>query len=371
MTGTSAPGTGPVKNPADMREPVPGHDEAGPVGIHVAATPGGAAADRRRHPFLQSHRVAPRVADAADVPCPLIVPTWEEFKAMDLPPREMLLAPWLPRQGLGMLYGPRGCGKTWLAASIAFAVASGGGLCGKWNAPRSGRVLYVDGELPAPVLRERLLAADRGRNGATVDEHSVRIVAASIQSEGLRPLDTEAGQLALEPFLEDRDLVILDNLSSLIGCRENEADDWGPMQGYLLSLRRRGLAVLMVHHASKSGHQRGTSRREDVLDTVVALRKPADADPRAGASFELHFEKARGFWGEDAAPFRLSLDMGTTGGVSWLVSEIDADEVAGRMRDIEAIMELSDSGMSIRAISQELGISKSSVDRILRSRRGQ
>ena len=32
--------------------------------------------------------------------------------------------------------------------------------------------------------------------------------------------------------------------------------------------------VLFVHHSGKGGQQRGTSRREDVLDTVIALRYP-------------------------------------------------------------------------------------------------
>jgi len=37
------------------------------------------------------------------------------------------------------------------------------------------------------------------------------------------------------------------------------------VQGWLLVLRRRGISVMVIHHAGKSGLQRGTSRREDVL----------------------------------------------------------------------------------------------------------
>jgi putative DNA primase/helicase len=65
------------------------------------------------------------------------------------------------------------------------------------------------------------------------------------------------------------------------------------MQNWLLSLRRRGISVMLVHHACTNGRQRGTSRREDALDTVIALRRPKDYSPEQGARFEIHFEKLR------------------------------------------------------------------------------
>lgn len=66
-----------------------------------------------------------------------------------------------------------------------------------------------------------------------------------------------------------------------------------PMQNWLLRLRRRGVAVLLVHHADVNGRQRGTSRREDALDTVIALGRPADYSPR-GRALALRFIGGRG-----------------------------------------------------------------------------
>jgi putative DNA primase/helicase len=290
----------------------------------------------------------------------LIAPTLAEFEAMPIPPREFLLAPWLPRQGLTMLYGPRGGGKTWLAWSVAMAVASGSELFGKWRAPRPGRVVYVDGELPAGVIRDRMTTAKRGRTGGELAPDAIRIIAADMQPDGLRSLDSLEGQRDLDPYFDGADLVIFDNLSALTRCRENEADDWGPFQGYLLSLRRRGLSALLIHHAGKGGQQRGTSRREDVLDSVIALRKPQDHDARDGAAFQLHFEKARGFWGDDAAPFGLQFDVGGDGGACWTVTDIDAGEAQrSRARELKA------SGASLRDIAEALGIPKSTVHRWL------
>ena len=66
-----------------------------------------------------------RLAKATRTPA-LRVVTADEFVQMEIPPREMLLAPWLPEQGLAMLFSKRGVGKTHVALGIAHAVATGG-----------------------------------------------------------------------------------------------------------------------------------------------------------------------------------------------------------------------------------------------------
>ncbi|WP_408607000.1 AAA family ATPase [Candidatus Nucleicultrix amoebiphila] len=62
----------------------------------------------------------------------------------------------------------------------------------------------------------------------------------------------------MEEHLKEVKLLILDNYSAL--CRqgrENEADSWIPLQECFLTLRRRGLSILLIHHSNKSGRQRG------------------------------------------------------------------------------------------------------------------
>jgi putative DNA primase/helicase len=111
-----------------------------------------------------------------------------------------------------------------------------------------------------------------------------------------------------------------------------------------------------VHHAGKGGQQRGTSRREDVLDTSISLRRPADYSPTEGARFEIHLEKARGIVGAAAKPFEAKLE--TRGGATvWTTREL---EDVSRVR-VEALL---DDGLSVREIADETGISKSTVHRI-------
>ena len=89
---------------------------------------------------------------------------FDDFLAIDMPPRQMLLDPIVPERSLAMLYAPRGIGKTLLSLSIGLAVASGSQLL-RWHAPRRRCVLYVDGEMPLVSLQERLRSLSAGLGG--------------------------------------------------------------------------------------------------------------------------------------------------------------------------------------------------------------
>ncbi|MCL2124014.1 MAG: bifunctional DNA primase/polymerase [Desulfovibrionaceae bacterium] len=83
-----------------------------------------------------------------------------DFLSMSFPVMEMLLSPILPRQGLCMLHAMRGIGKTFISLSVAYAVASGGKVFDRWGAPQPARVLFIDGEMPARTLQERLASLE-------------------------------------------------------------------------------------------------------------------------------------------------------------------------------------------------------------------
>lgn len=294
-----------------------------------------------------------------DVPAPepLLPVTAASFLAMDLPIREKLLSPVIPAAGLVMLYAPRGMGKTFAAMSIAYAVATGGTAL-RWFAPQPRRVLYVDGEMPAVMLQERLGKIVCGVGQNPPDDDFLQILSADLREFGLPNIAEPAGQKAIADAGANADLIVLDNLSSLAsGMRENEADDWSPMQAWLLSLRRKGKSVLLVHHAGKGGQQRGTSRREDVMDTVIALRRPDDYQPEQGARFAVHLEKARGLTGADVAPFEAALIEASSGGLAWKTTDLAAAQS-------ERVKELMRDGLSIRDVAEATGLSKSAVHRL-------
>src|SRR4051794_17006714 len=275
--------------------------------------------------------------------------TLADFLGRELPPRRMVLDPIVPEQGLAMLFGPRGVAKTHVGLGIGYAVASGGAFL-RWSAPEPRRVLYVDGEMPAAAMQERLdaivLAAERQPPG---DDH-FRLVTPDLQDDPLPDLASGEGQAALEPHVAAADLVILDNLSTLCrGGKENEAESWTPVQEWLLRLRRAGKSVLLIHHAGKGGAQRGTSKREDILDTIVGLRRPEDYRAGEGARFEVHLEKARGIAGARAEPFEATLEV-RDGAALWTVRGLEEAELA-------RVAALTREGLTVREIAAELGVS--------------
>src|SRR6516165_814345 len=238
---------------------------------HTSILPGGASAMSTEAQIVEfdpnvPERVRPQTISAA------------ELITADLPARERLVEPILPAKGLVMLYGPRGLGKTHVAMGIAWAAASGSSFL-KWRAEQPRRVFYVDGEMPAADMQERLRMT-----GSSPE--NLRFLLADMQDGPLPDLGSPEGQAAIESAWGDRtpELLVIDNLSSLVGsARDNDVESWSAMQSWLLRLRRMGVSVLLVHHAGKGGQQRGTSRREDVLDMVLALRRPSDYEPKDGA----------------------------------------------------------------------------------------
>ena len=284
----------------------------------------------------------------------LNVVTVGELVQMDIPPRENLLAPWLPMQGLAMVYAPRGIGKTFFALNVAYAVASGGEfLC--WQATQAYPVLYIDGEMPVISMKERLIDVISMHDSiASVD--ALRIITPDLQQDYMMPdLATLEGQQALEPYLQGVKLIVIDNISTLCRSgRENESEGWIVVQEWALRQRAAGRSVLFVHHAGKGGNQRGTSKREDVLDTVINLKRPIDYEPSHGASFEIHFEKTRGFSGEDAEPLSCQLGHDQHGQAAWLYSRLEDST-------FDKVVNLINEGLSQTEVASELQINKSSV----------
>lgn len=301
--------------------------------------------------------VAPGATDTKADKSGLVVLDIRDFLALDIKPRELILAPVIPCQGLVMVYAARGIGKTHFALHVSYAVASGQ-MVFRWKAAMPRRVLYIDGEMPASAMQERIA-------GIVASYHQeptpgfMRIITPDTQPDFMPNLATPEGQAAIAPYLEGVDMIVVDNLATLCRAgRENESEGWLPVQEWILSLRRRGMSALLVHHANKGGGQRGTSSREDVLDTVISLRRPQDYRPEEGARFEVHLEKARGIIGDDAKPFEAKL-VQNGDALVWACRDIEDVQ-------LETVRQLHAEKLSIREIAEETGIPKSTVQRMVK-----
>ena len=288
----------------------------------------------------------------------------QTFLSKELPERKLLLSPWLPSQGLAMIHAPRGIGKTHVAMAVGYAVACGGEFL-SWKAPEAAGVLILDGEMPAPALQERLAEIVKSNNMEPIKPFR-------LMTPDLQPKDRLAFNIAnvsdqheLDKHLNDIDLIIVDNISTL--CRsgkENEAEGWQPIQAWALQQRAQGRSVLFIHHSGKDGRQRGTSKREDVLDTVISLKQPSDYESEQGARFEIRFEKNRGFYGEDAEPLEAQLATDTSGNQQWSYKSLE-DAIHAQ------IISLYNEGLSQKEIAAEVDRNKSTVSRHIKRARAE
>lgn len=287
----------------------------------------------------------------------LIIDDIVDFLRLEIPPRKEILHPWLYTQGLAMIHAYRGIGKTHVALGIACAVSTGSSFFG-WTSPEPHRVVFVDGEMPAGVVQERLKAQFAAMRKIP-EPGFFRLITPDRQKSSIPDLSEKKGQDKLKTVINqgEVDLVILDNVSTLFRSgKENESESWIPAQEFALLLRRSGIAVIFIHHSGKGGLQRGTSRKEDVLDTVLNLRLPKGYSKADGARFEVHFEKARGIWGDDVMPFEAKLEVRDEKAY-WFISGIGSDE------RVKEVAELVNFGKKTNEIAEEMGVSKSSVGR--------
>ena len=285
---------------------------------------------------------------------------WNEWSTKVVAPRQYILDPIIKQKTLNEIYAERGTGKTWLALSIAIGAATGTNVL-RWTVKKPFRVLYVDGEMAFEDLQTRANALMKDLPEPAPG--FLRLLAADLLDKGIPDLGAEdsGGREMINKELrlgtpEQADLLILDNLSTLTGTPENTDEGWHKIQGWLLFLKRKGVSVLFIHHAGKGGKQRGTSKKEDPLNTVIALRKSKAWKAGDPAQPEIHFEKSRDFHGADALPFQAFLEEDGKWSIKALSKEAQAMEaIAAQKR-----------GMSIRQISTYLGVPKTSVERLLK-----
>ena len=156
---------------------------------------------------------------------------------------------------------------------------------------------------------------------------------------------------------ENYGLLIFDNKAALTpGIDESAKMDWDSINQWLLSLRFLGVAGILVHHAGKSGQQRGTSGVEDSLDFIIKLKRPNNYSEEDGCNVDLIFQKARSMYGADAGPLNFRIQESGSG-LIWVVKPKEANRQA-------AVIAMLGVGESVSDVAREIGIDKAAVSRI-------
>ncbi len=311
--------------------------------------------DPTMHEHFREHAGAPRPVDLSQA-----VVSYPDLLTLEIPERPRYL-PWLPEGGNVMVFGPRGIGKTFFQLALATALTTGKPLW-NWACPAPVGVLYVDGEMQLDELRQRTTALMDTPPVASLAFLTSQLVYQRCGGKDLI-LTSQAMRDEMVAILEARPdirVLILDNISCLFsGINEDSKQDWEPINAWLIRLRHRGLSTILVHHAGKGGQQRGTSGREDSLDTVIQLARPTGGDARDGCHFHLSFTKCRSTTGESVAPLDVRLAT-VNERLHWVWTPLEVSTLD------QARCLVAEGVQGPTELAEELGINKGYASRILK-----
>jgi len=295
----------------------------------------------------------------------LVGVSMDKAHTIELPPEEWVIEPMIATKHSAMVFGPRGCGKTWVSLGIAAAAASGKPLFGRWTVPKPHTVCYIDGEMGWSSVSKRASQMLGGIGCTGFDECArLHILADELQTNGIPSILDESGQARIDAYLDEigAELVIVDNLSALAGARdENDAAGLEPVLSWMRRQKRKGRATVIVHHAGKDASRggRGTSRLEDPFELIMSVTKPKGYKASDGATMDIKFTKARHLHGADVDGLAVTIDVDAVGRAT--ARTIDPNDLRDRR-----IAELKEEGYSQREIAAEVGCDHTTVGRILK-----
>jgi len=194
-------------------------------------------------------------------------------EVMRLPPVQWIVRGVLPRDGLAVVYGPSGSGKSFLVLDLLACMVDGREWFGRKVRPVPVTYCALEGEAGLP---QRMQAYQR-RHGAT-DWERMKVWMAAFDL--LVAEDVERLAAAIGSAGAGGGVVVLDTLNRAApGTDENSSQDMGNI--IAACKRLQGLVgglVLLVHHTGKDATKglRGHSSLYAALDAAVEVTRSED-----------------------------------------------------------------------------------------------
>jgi hypothetical protein len=173
-----------------------------------------------------------------------------------------------------------------------------------WRSDRPRRVLYIDGEMPAELLIQRITdAARRSKRTDLIDNLMVlsteeaEAIAKAFPDVGMfEPLNTAEGHQFIMKLCEllKPDAVIFDNVQCLLAGVQKEEETWLGVLPLVQWLTAKRIGQLWFDHANSQAKQYGSmvkSWRFDLVGQMTAL--PEDQRSPRETAFLLTFDPAQ------------------------------------------------------------------------------
>ena len=297
---------------------------------------------------------------------PAVVVDVLKIPSLELPPLEYMIEPLLTFAGVMEAYSWRGVGKSFVVTLVAYQLARGAkqlfrvdrNMGGCWPVARKVPVLYVYGEMHGAMIKTRFKQIMAGEGLRQLpDEGMLGVMCKDFQRAWRPSIATPRNRRIIEDrlFQGGYKLLVLDNISTLWpGSNEDETDQWATLTNWFVDLTQEGISVIFCEHAGKSGLDRGTSKKQDIVDSVLRLKR-YDHWKDAGLRAEVKIEKLRGDCKDkrQLIPFEVALTTESDAAV-WTMRPV----VAAQM---EAAFKMFASGMKAGEVAQDLGVPRSTA----------
>jgi len=201
-------------------------------------------------------RARPELADLAKQP-PRKLYLADELA--DLPARTWLIENELVENGLNVLFGPSGSGKSFVALDYAERTAADG-----------NPVVYIAGEGASGYHARHRAWIKHHRRSANMNLSFWLDSVNMLDEKGIAEFTATLAEAKIAPRL-----IIIDTLARcMLGGDENSARDMGLFIDACNRLQRElNTAVLVVHHTGKSGaSERGSSALRGAADMMIELQ---------------------------------------------------------------------------------------------------
>ena len=220
---------------------------------------------------------------------------------LDLPSPEWLLEPFLPENGLTVLFGPPQAGKSLISFGWAVQLSHQTKFLGHdYSNGTPYNVLYMFSEgqtgivprlkaLQANVFTER--QRQRGvSNRLAVITHPVPLYVDT--QLGLNPEQADLLAVVEENGVK---LLVVDTLARNFRGDENKQQDMNSFINYLGLVQERGCAVLVNHHVPKGSDDepRGSTALLGAADVAISLKPKFNADTDSLLSVEMRNSKSK------------------------------------------------------------------------------
>lgn len=192
-----------------------------------------------------------------------------------LPDPEWLVDGLVVENALGFIFGPPGCGKTFVALSMALSISV---ALGDWwgrSIQRSGAVVYISSEGQSD-LKFRIMAWEQA-NKVLSDDSPFYLIRQTINF--MRPEDVGV-LIATIAAIQDQSgqeiaAVFVDTVSRVLpGADENLQKDMTLFIAACDAVRQRfGATVIGVHHTSRGGNLRGSTVFDGAGDFLAQIER--------------------------------------------------------------------------------------------------